>query len=314
MNSLPVEVVELIADYLPLKDAKAFSETCKLCYAGSQIKIWQYPKIYSSGVYTSDIKHLPIKRIADIDLLDSSFRLEDLPITLREIYMYDLTIDKLLKFRDSDIKICIYPEYLWGNRLTNAFLRSFSNIRFDAGLTSSPGLQLHNLAHLSEFRFTKFCCSQLVELWDGDKTQLLDFLISSDIEKILLDALWCYQFAESIYFKFNISDIRSLRSRNIVLLSTQVLETDENWHHPWPVLREIKTLKIISFEPCSIISLWNLRKLSFFAIKIDDRPRIVVRDLVKVYETLVRTILLKHVFHGPEWIFQIYNYLTIFLE
>ena len=324
MDCLPIELVEAIAIYLPTEDAKALSQTCKLCHVGCKRRIWSFPKFRQIDcdpfLCARDIKHLPIKKLYSGDLIDDeTCSPHDLPPTLQELYItgaFD-TEEALTRFRGSRFMIYIYTDAL---REYDTYLpagiyetiRGMSNIKADTGETydwNSNGMMLFRFLQMRGIPFKTFRLSHIIYDWISEKFDLIYALSSYDIEEIYLNRLR----VNCRTLIFNISDIEQLQHTNIVEISTRVLLEDTDWEHPWPVLRNIRTLRKIYFNFRGTISLWNLKKFSFYAAQIDDDPIVMVRDIVEVRE-LIEDDNSDFNYEGPEWVFTIWFGLTLYLN
>ena len=320
MDRLPIELVEAIALHLSTKDAKSLSQTCRLCHAGCQRKIWSYPEFVEVDGYAhlraSDIMHLPIKGLYSGDLCDfETCSLHDLPPTLQELYITEAseTEETITRFWNSKIKICIYLDALKGYRknVPNIYeiVRCMQNVKVITGRNEWYGVRLDLLREMSGIPFKALDIRQIYHVWYSQKGLLIDMLTTFDIERIYMNRLA----NSSRDLVFNYMDMSRLRYTNIVEISTEVLSEDIYWVHPWPLLCKIGTLRRIHLAFESEISLWNVKRFPFYGIEIDNRPIVRVGNVVDIRE-IIEDESAEIQSHSPEWIFKIYFDLVLLLR
>ena len=171
------------------------------------------------------------------------------------------------------------------------------------------GLDLYELAEMIGIPFKLLYTDQLQHVHRNEKNDLIGILTSYEIDEIYMNKIQG--------LKFRQSDIIRMKDTNIVEISSDVLDYDYNCilNHiqPWVEFGEIKTLRKIHLKSLTIISLWQLKQLPFYAIKIRN-SKVFVTD-IRIVRDLLESLSLSTFYRpGPSWILRIYVKLSIYLR
>ena len=341
MESLPIEVIELIARYLRKKDAKSLSHTSRRCYRGAIREIWSYSRLRVSKSWSdlrplrhsTEINHLPIKRLYASDLIDhQTFSVSSLHSAIRIIYI-DVEVcsrASLLRIGNLKVEINFFTDVIKfsQHKIPDIYtiLSEMRNIKILTGsyncCCTEDGLDMDDLHNFQPLPFSKLNFDNLMTIRSFEKYELISILTSMTINKIYMTRL-----KESCSgLNYNKLDIQLLKELNIKALSTRFLY-DEDFTsegvHPWIELVGIRTLQHIHIESGVLISLWNMKRFKFQAVEIGGR-KIMVDNIVELYDHLHSDLFRRlcnniRGFYcdfevGPEWLFRVYRDFIIHLE
>ena len=328
LTSLPLELVERIAKFLDIRDAKSLGTTSWRFHCATLQAIWSKARFFHLPL-VADVSHLPIKRMYSSDICDSfDFNPTDLPTTCRVYYIDEVIedINEVARFQHyPNIHLIIFTDILLKSRYSIfTFYQLTQQLMCSVSLTTgrysdennpiSPNLTLPELIRMKDFQFYKLNSDQLQYIVARKKQQFLQWLSGTNIQEIHFTRFQ----RNCVGLKFSREDIITMKELNIITISSRVLEgtksartCDEN---PWPELKHIKSLKTIHLASYSVLNLYNLSKFPFYGIKF-GMEILVVNDITTLRELLDdRNWACWIISEGPAWIYRLLVPVQIFLK
>ena len=332
-DKIPIEILELMVEYLPKKSLIAWNRVNQRFYESSIEKLWRHPGSWLwCRARMHELSHLPIKilnskMVRDSTLLDIVAKL---PETLQEYIIDDFIYESedFLKFLDcAKVRIIIDAAILCRSQEDNDCEESYVdtvndlNIQVEldqigkAHFYGEPCIEMvddNDLKMLAGCHFRQFYIERIRHI--DEKDDLMDFLVHAKIDGIYLNF---FQFYTS-HCKFDRNDITRIKNCNIKSISTSVLFRPNYMmygENPWFELSQIKTLKHLIINPWTDFSLYRLQSFSFHAITIGHEKKRYVSNILELHELFeCRCVTVYTRIQGPMWIYQFGVYVVVHLN
>ena len=286
MNALPCEIVNHLAWFLQIKEAKKLALTCRKFYYCTLNRIWNHPSL-KRPIKVRSLKkllHLPIKHLNSTDLVE--FQTGDLKSVvkelngLRSIKSLTLNHSKALNPRETATILelhCILYVFTplikqWNSKTIQKMKdKKYGAVTLHLETVCTQRWSLSLLRELKGLRVNYVDTSSMALIDYRSDTQAtveeftktLRVLNAENVH--LLERGYCFISLTRI-------DLAAMKAVNIRTITTSFLHDYFGPIQPWPELLLFSSLEIIRVEHSTYISCSKLKKfsISFIVVVYDD--------------------------------------------